>query len=146
MLFYEFLNIIQDSTALLRYLRDNHVLKMTLLCIRCSRQMSEQFSEDYVDKVCFRCTRCKTKKSIRTNSFLYNSKLKLKDIASIIYFLLLEVPHKRISEALGINKNTITDFANILREEYSAQMVSITEKLGANDAIVQVNVMRLANN
>lgn len=138
MLFFDFIKLISDDGNLITYLRGVGFLKKPEQCRKCNGRVSEQVSSRAADGIQFKCCKCKATISARAGSFFRCSRLPLKTVACIIYFLTMEVPHKRIADTLGINKNTVTDYANLVREEYSRELVPLEEKLGGPDTIVQV--------
>ena len=138
MLFFDFIERISTTSSAVRYLREKGALASSQLCEKCDMSMPEQVYELALDGTVFRCSKCKARKSIRAGSFFREFKLELKIITSLLYLMLLEVPHKKIAEVLGLSKNVVTDFGNLMREEYSKKLCGMDEKLGGPGVVVQV--------
>ena len=94
---------------------------------------------DCVDGYVFRCPQCKRKTSLRSGSFMENSKISLAEFSAILYFHHLDVLQKDIAEILGLSTNTVTDYSNIIREQCSNVLISEDEKLGGEGVRVQVD-------
>ena len=97
-----------------------------------------------LDGMCFRCTKCKAQKSIRAQSFLMDCKLSLPVFASMVYLLQTEMLLKYIAEILDINPHTVTDYANLLREEYGRDLIRDGRMLGGPERRVQIDESLLA--
>jgi predicted XRE-type DNA-binding protein len=140
MKFLEFTALVASDTAIISYLRENGLLVRSVICERCNKRMNEQVWMESRDGRAFRCTKCKSRKSIRTHSFFARSRLSIQIIACIIYLLSADVLQKTVAEMLDVDKDTVCDFANLLREEMSQKLIRDDEKLGGQGVIVQVRI------
>ena len=144
MLFLDFCATVSAPERLLDYLRNMGVLHRTVICGKCTREMAIQCFSTSCDGCRFRCSRCKATKSIRTGSFMAECRLSLQKFSSIVYLLQAEVPFKFIAELLDIHPNTVTDYANLIRENYGRDLVENGALLGGQGKIVQVDESLLA--
>ena len=138
MLFFEFTKLLNDQLKLILYFQERSLLHKSMVCDRCIKDMQLQEFSHNIDGYCFRCTRCKTRKSLR-GDLLRNSKLDLKTFASILYFHHLEVLQKHIAEQLNITEKTVVDFCHFIREQCSKSLLNSGERLGGVEIRVQVD-------
>ena len=139
MKFFKFIELIQSKENIIQYLIDQKVIKSSLECNNCRKTMCMQDYTDSIDGKCFRCTKCKSRKSIRTNTFIESFKQPLSTIACMIYFMHLEILQKHIAEILDIDPKTVMDFQAIMREEMGKFLFDHGEMLGGDGIIVQVD-------
>ena len=138
MKFLQFCRLVCNSSELVEYMRNARVLRSTINCCQCNHPMTTNKYAQWVDGICFRCSRCKARKSIRSGSFLVDCKIPLQKFACLLFLLDAEVPYKFIAETLEMDGGTITDYANLLREERGKYLLSYGEKLGGIGRKVQV--------
>ena len=139
MLIFELAEIIISRERIISFLSERGLIKNTILCSQCpTRTMAMQNSSREKNGKIFRCSNCKSTKSIRTNTIFKKSKLDLKIIVSIIYLSSADVLQKTMSEMVGISEKTVSEFTNIIREEYSASFNRQDERLGGTGVYVQV--------
>jgi transposase-like protein len=143
MKFFEFCSLVSSDVKVLQYLQDQALLKKSINCERCGLKMVSQYCGRALDGVCFRCTGCKSKRSIRSGSFLENSKLSLRVFVSIVFFLQTETLLKHIAEILELSVPTVIDYANLIREQYGKFLLQKGEKLGGIGVRVQVSFILL---
>jgi hypothetical protein len=144
MIFLDFCKLVASNGEVLSFLREKQVLRSVSHCARCGDEMTTQKLARSQDGFCFRCPRCKTQKSIRVGSFLVDCRLSLPTFASLLYLLQTEAPFKFLAEVLDLKPNTVTDYANLLREEYSRDLLERGEMLGGAGQRVQVDESLLA--
>lgn len=136
--------MLRSSDQVLSYLRNQGVLRSSLDCSGCGLPMTTQKLASSFDGSIFRCSRCKKKRSIRFGSFLVDCRLGLQVFASLVYLLQTEMPFKCIAELLDLDAGTVTDYANLLREEYSRDLLQNGAMLGGPGRRVQVDESVLA--
>lgn len=144
MVFLDFVDIIASNECVLHFLREKGVLRGSCLCIQCNHVMSTQAYSAALDGCVFRCSKCKRRKSIRVGSFLVDCKLPLRTFASLVYMLQLDVHYNVISEELEVEAHTVTNYANLLREEYSRNLLEFGQMLGGPGHTVQIDESLLA--
>lgn len=138
--FFEFTDVISTEEKIIEYLCENNLLQRIRRCEKCeNRDMIFQKLHEAKDLFVHRCSKCKTKCSLRKGTFFEKSKLQLKTILSILYLLCADVKQLTIAEMLNINRKTVMDFANFLREEYTNSFLHSDFMLGGLGLIVQVN-------
>jgi hypothetical protein len=142
--FLQFTEIVSSNERVMSFLRGKGVLRTSFACIRCTKEMTTQAYADSIDGFSFRCTKCKGRKSIRVGSFLADCKLSLRTFTSLVYMLQLDVQFNTISVELEIDENTVTDYANLLREEYSRDLLETGRRLGGPGHTVQIDESLLA--
>ena len=75
---------------------------------------------------------------------LIDCKLSLRVFAGLYYFLQDETPFKYIAEFLANDDETVTDYANLLREEYGRNLIETRQLLGGPVIRVQIDECLLA--
>ena len=145
MKFFEFIELIEDKAGLLEYPQGKGVLRRGSFCDVCSRVMGMQESTRTIDGFCFRCTKCKRTKSIRSGSFLEDFKLPIKVVAAIIYLHHMEVLNKHIEEVLDISEDSVIDCLNLMREQCGKMLIEHGQKLGGPGIRVQFRYLFLLN-
>jgi len=103
--------------------------------------MVEREYQRVSDKVTWRCPpkNCRTTTSIRKGSFFERSGLPLDKLIDLIYYWSLELPHAAIQNELQVDKQTVTDWANFLREVCSTELVRNPVRLGGPGHTVAVD-------
>lgn len=144
MKFLQFCKMVTSQDTVLEFLRECGVLRRFVQCNICGRQMSTQKRERARDGIAFRCTKCKSEKSIRIGSFLVDCRLALDEFASLVYLLQTETPYKYIAEILDLQDETVGNYANLLREEYGKDLIENGHMLGGAGRIVQIDESLLA--
>ena len=71
----------------------------------------------------FRCSKCKSEKSIRVGSFLVDCRLALDIFASLVYLLQTDMSFKFIAELLDLRADTVGDYALNLFEGRSTERI-----------------------
>lgn len=142
--FLSFCSLVSSPSGVLEYLRAQGVLRSTVPCQKCGREMNTQTYSGCGEGCKFRCSKCKTQRSIRFGSFLADCRLSLQRFMSLVYMLQLEVPYKFIAEALQLEADTVTNYANLLREEYGRDLLQNGHMLGGLGHTVQVDESLLA--
>lgn len=135
---FVFVDLIRDTETIVNYLVQRGALQSTKTCEICGRTMAIQKLTRAINGLCFRCSKCKSQRSIRSNSFIETLRLPLKTIVAMIYFLNLEMLAKHIAEILDLDDHTVLDFAAMMREEKGKHLVATGERLGGDGIRVQV--------
>ena len=136
--------MVSSTEKVVEFLREREVLRTSATCSKCVRPMSTQKRRNAYDGICFRCSKCKAEKSIRIGSLLVDCRLSLQVFASLLYLLQTEMPFKFIAEILDLRVDTVGDYANLLREEYSKDLIENGQMLGGLGRIVQIDEPLLA--
>ena len=87
----------------------------------------------------WKCSRCKTSKSIRLNSWFSRSHLSLQDILELTFLWSEELPIKIVSKWMGISKKTVIDWYNFCRDVCAEYLNSRNEKIGGPGKVVQID-------
>lgn len=100
----------QMNIGLLNFLQINRYLQsQPLKCELCDDDMKINYNKNVKkDHYAYNCTRCGNYKSLRINSFFFNSNLSIPIILNIIKMLQGSVPRQFIAKQLKINKQTVT--------------------------------------
>jgi transposase-like protein len=138
MKFFDFCALISSNECLVAYMQSKNVIASNFNCNRCNLHMNLQKHVNSIDGVCFRCTKCKSRRSVRAGTFMEKSKLSLKVFAAILYFHHTEILQKHIAELLDISLVTLVDYSNFIREQCSKLLNSVDDQLGGPGIRVQV--------
>lgn len=143
MKFLRFCKLVCNTSELIEYLREEGVLRRTINCDRCDMCMTTNKYSQWLDGICFRCSACRTRKSIRCASFLVDCRISLQNFASMLFLLNAEVPYKCIAETLELEDDTVTNYANLIREERGKYLIDHGEMLGGPGRRVQVGLFTI---
>lgn len=139
MKFLEICKLVSDRDGLLEYCFSVGLVRNTGCCDSCDTRLSLQGDSRSLDGVVLRCPKCKRRVSVRSSTFVGDSKLSLSTVISILYLLKLDVVNSKIAEILGIGEEAVGRLAGRLREHCSKQLAEINEKLGGEGVVVQVD-------
>jgi hypothetical protein len=142
--FFEFCRLASSAENVLSYLRQEGVLRTTYRCVQYHGEMSTQRFARSLDEFVFRCSKCKTQKSICSESFLVDCKLSLPTFASLFYLLQADVQFKTVAKMLEIKPHTVSDYANLLCKECSRDLIEHRQLLGGPGRRVQIDESLLA--
>ena len=102
---------------LIEYLQDKNLLPRQRACVNCNHHpMNIQKFRDSPDGITFRCTKCKSRISLRKNTFFEKSKLSLGKIMQLMlrsFFFLFFIPSwccKGESRLVSLKKIVYSDF------------------------------------
>ena len=133
MWFFDFMKIVLSQEQLILYFQEKGVLKSTSVCHECEMKMKLQKYAYHIDGYVFRCLKCKRRTTLRSGTFLEQSKLSLPVFAMMLLFHHLGVLQKDIAEMLDLNSNTVVDYSNFIREQCSNVLIRDDEKLGGQE-------------
>ena len=139
MKFLHFAKIIASQRATIEFLRSKNLLLRCITCESCRCPMTEQSYSKSSDGYTFRCSRCKSRKSIRSRTIFENAKISFAEVLSIIYLSSLDVIQANIVETLGLNHQTVIVWQHKLRNLYSAKMLSDQTLLGGIGCVVELD-------
>ncbi|CAC5386562.1 unnamed protein product [Mytilus coruscus] len=122
-------------------MRSNGLLKKAKYCDNCKILCFQVRQSEKVDQCVFRCSKGRTKYSIRQDSFFSCSHLPLKTILTVMYLFMMKVPMKTMMKMLlGISSKTMVDWFNLCRDICSWRILEDIYKLGEDeDDIVEIH-------
>lgn len=113
---FEYLRQFEGKTAV-ESLQDLGLLPKCMLCDKCKISISKLSSYlQWIDGVCFTCTACRIRYSIRKGTFFDKSKLSLHQIMCLVLFFVAEVPLVTTSQLLRLSSTTVVDWFTFCRE------------------------------
>jgi hypothetical protein len=120
--FYEEILPIISSTPIdsINFLKEKGVLRNRMECLHCNLEMQWTIRNGNVDGFVWKCNNCRcekvtTMRSIRSNSFLSNTRCELRRIIHAIYLWCEEIPRKNVILQTDLSKQTVTIIYNFLR-------------------------------
>ena len=141
-----YLIIMQGNLVFIQWLQARGLLKDSMRCTQrgCRGVMQRKTRaacQDGYHWVSTR-TRCKKTKSLRIGSFSTKSHLSLWDIMCLVYCWSVGMTMSTTSTTLGIPKQTVINFYNFIREEYSAKLLKLPVEdmmLGGEGQILEID-------
>ena len=124
---------------LISWFRTKRLLARSQDCATCNIPMRQGTRKDITDGLVWRCSQCKTTKSIREGSFFSKSRLSLQKWLLLIHFWMKEYPVKDAASDVEVDKNTAIDVYRRLREVCSTKLLATPIILGGPGVIVQVD-------
>jgi len=85
-------------------------------CLYCDGLMKPRFQARYKFGVRFGCNKCEKVINISQDTWFFNSKLDIEKNLLLIYLWTMKIPANKVGPAVGLNKNTITDWFNFIRD------------------------------
>ena len=134
--------LVQDD--LIKWLVIHRLLKNSCPCHVCSVPMSYINHADITEGKTWYCKFCKTRKSIRVNSFFTPSNLTLKQIVLIMYGWSRDFPLQDVAFDAGVNHiKTMTDWGNFIRDLCSKWVENEAHEIGGLDENGEANIIEL---
>ena len=128
----------------IRWLQGKGLLCTRKLCSLCNIPCNT-IEDNGSDGIIFRCTRCKRKYSIRSDSFFAGSRLPLLTIMMIILFFCNKCGVKETVNFLNgrVSKKTVIDWFNFCREVCSSKLLRLNLKFGGPGKVVEIDETHL---
>lgn len=138
--------LLTDKKLLISYLRSVGLLRSIKPfcingCIYKNGSPRKMFEVNWNnnDGSIFRCRICRSKKSIRMNSYFNGSRLSLTDTFYIIWEYCLGSSSGTILSKIGISSSTLTDHLNFIRGIASTKLIEMNYKIGGIGVTVFVD-------
>lgn len=133
-----------DVEAQREFLRAMGVIKRSLSCVFCATPMKKTKCDKIKDKEVFKCQfitceKRRTTRSIRSESFLSDISIELKDVIKVLWKFSNETQVKDIVEEVGCSKNGILHMYVKLRHICTQFIANKNIQLGGPGAIVQID-------
>ena len=143
MLLTQLIALAHDSPSARLFLQNHNVLRAAPpICgtTACNRLMTEIKRAGSSDGVMYRCPVHKgNTQSIRQNSFLANSHLKLEQFTLLLYLWCQETSNKAAMSMLGLSSATVVDWYNLFREICSQYLIRHRQQIGGPGVIVEID-------
>ena len=124
---------------LIDYFRRHHLLADHLNCSRCGIGMRERPRSDVSDGVSWWCPQCKTRKTVRENSFFKNSRLSLQKWLLLMHYWARNYPVTDSAEEMKVDAGTAVDVFQWFREVCTTKLLQTPIVLGGAGIIVQID-------
>ena len=131
--------IFGPTDDLIAWFRAKRLLARSQDCSACNLPMRQGTRNDVTDGLVWRCSRCKTTKSIRAGSFFSKSRLPLQKWLLLLHFWVREYPVTDAATDIEVDKNTACDVYRWFREVCSTTLLGLPCILGGPGVIVQVD-------
>jgi hypothetical protein len=139
MRFLDFAALLRDKASMTAFLREKGLLLREHACSSCMGTMREQALTISPDGSAFRCTSCKTRKSIRSGSVFDHMNISLEILISLVFLMSLEVSQVNLCETLGLSNSTVIFWQSEIRNAYSRHLIMIDGPLGGQGSIVEID-------
>lgn len=134
---------IATNKLCIQWLAKRRLIINTCLCNICHMPARLVAYSRGVDGYQWSCQGCSFGKSVRDGSFFTKSHLSLKQILIMIYCWSSDFPQSLIQHEAGINKSTVVDWCNFLREECEKYMARHFSQIGGMDILGQPIVVEI---
>ena len=131
--------IFGTTENLVSYLQQRQLLPDSQTCVNCTMPMNLGKKADVSDGCIFRCSICKTTKSLRVGSFFSKNKLTLQKWLVLIYWWVRDYPVSDAAEKAQVVINTAINVYQWLREVCSAKLLGMSIQLGGPGKVVQID-------
>ena len=117
----------------IQYLRNRHLLAVSMQCSDCHQDMNSITRNSVRDGECWSCSTCRKQRSIRNDSFFSQSRLTLQDLTAIIYFYALDFQIYHTLRLLPhLSKTTVIDWYNFCRDICTERLKRSPIQLGGD--------------
>lgn len=82
---------------------------------------------------------CTCSASVFSDTFFFCMKVKLNQILLVAYLVLLKTPNSKIKEMSGLNKNTVTDLAFLIKKVMALNVQNTNVKIGGPGIVVEID-------
>ena len=107
-------DLIKNNERLLNYSKYVNLIKKSLRCKKCTREMKEEKYERYIFKNCWKCSNCKSRKSLLVKSFFQNTKIEPKILLRLFWAEKDDLIF--LSKELNLSGDTINWYYKFCRE------------------------------
>ena len=131
--------IFGNTEQQIAFLQQRGLLATSMTCGSCSGPMALGQKRDISDSCMFRCSTCKTTKSLRTGSFFSKSKLPLNKWLVLLYWWIRQYPVGDAAEEAKVSRETAINVYQWLREVCSSRLLANPIVLGGAGKTVQID-------
>ncbi|CAF1005106.1 unnamed protein product [Brachionus calyciflorus] len=103
-----------DKLKIIKWLQHKKIIPVELVC-KCSNNFKLQERKDIVDGYNWRCTKCSTRRSIRTGTFMADFNISLNVILKLILYWSIQTRQLDQSDFIQISRQTIITFQQKVR-------------------------------
>ncbi|KAL1140932.1 hypothetical protein AAG570_000860 [Ranatra chinensis] len=142
--------LVTDRTLFFSFLRDCHLIKRSLACEKCNKPMTLSSSKGISDGAIWTCgkrnkdgVKCKSRKSIRHESWFGGSRLTTVECFLLTYDIVNRVPAVETIKEYGFSSATVADWANLVREAMAGYVEECGQPIGGAGKVVEINLRKL---
>ncbi|CAF0978825.1 unnamed protein product [Brachionus calyciflorus] len=128
-----------DNLTIINWLQEKSIIPKVVVCTRCLNNLKLQKRADTIDGYGWRCSKCSTRKSIRTNTFLSQFNMPIKVILKLIFFWSIQTRQVDQADFLGVSRQTIVTFQQKLRLAALRSLDKSNVKLGGQNKVVEID-------
>lgn len=121
------------------FLQQKGLLASNQTCSGCHVSMALGHKRDISDAYIFRCSCCKTTKSLRAGSFFSKSKLPLQKWLVLLYWWIRQYPVGDAAEEAKVSREAAINVYQWLREVCSTKLLANPIALGGPGKTVQID-------
>jgi hypothetical protein len=136
-------NDLQDPLCVLKWLASRHLIANSFNCVGCGNLCSLSKYKQGVDKYRWNCSQCNLSKSVRHNSFFTGSHCTLQHLVMIIYMWSYRYPSRLIVSELKLDKETVVDWRNFIRDLTIQWKETYASKLGGYDENIEPRIVEI---
>lgn len=101
----------------LQWARSRGLIKASIDCLTCSVPMNITHTNEAPDFEVFRCSSCHSKKSIRSGSFAFGSKLSIQKLLLIVHHWWSDSTNDLVERELDLTNKTVTHWFKFCRDQ-----------------------------
>ena len=130
-----------DNKAVIHWLAQYGLIRNSLRCERCERDMTLQQCRqaNYVDGFCWACPVCRRQKAVTCNSFFAGSHLPLLKLVDCIYWWSRQIQQTVAIDELGISHQSVIDWWNFIRDVCCQYLLDHPVEMGGPGRTVEVD-------
>lgn len=139
-------HLTNDKKLFIEFLKETGLIISELNCDKCEASMNFSEKKCVSDGFVWYCNKryngknCKNQKSIRKDSWFFNSKLKLEEIFLINYEIVRGTKTRDLETEYYFGSNTLADWRKCINDKISEFMDSNSDKVGGSGKIVEIGI------
>jgi len=141
--FASLLPAIEGNRQCVEFLAERHLLANSCFCGQCGLNATLVNYRQGVDGCRWACRPCGFRQAIRARSFFHRSHLTLRQIIIVIYCWSYDMPQTVMIHEADVDKKTVVDWCNFLREESESYIERHTAEIGGIDAAGEAIVVEI---
>ncbi len=144
MKFFDFIKIVRNSSAALKFAFTKKLLGRSFNCPnrRCRSRVGLRSDRGCLDGFIWRCRKCGRSKSCRFRSFFEHSHLSMRQLLALLYMFTNQLPVGHAGNLLGLSTRTTIDWYQYFRNICSWALMQpdvCQPKFGGIDCIIEID-------
>lgn len=141
MLLQSLIEATETKEATIEWARSRGLIMTSIVCVNCHVLMEIASTNEAPDFEMHRCQVCYSKKSIRSGSFAFGSRLPMQKLLLLMHHWLHDSTNKLTERELELSNKTVTHWFKFFRRTCTSHLSSLSSStmIGGPDVIVEID-------